>query len=62
MVFIDARVVKVRDGQVANRPVYVAIGVTVNGERDISAQEFHHLQDWAPQQLVIATGPNSLPR
>src|SRR5919202_1948658 len=29
------RVVKVRDGQVVNRPVYVAIGVTVGGERDI---------------------------
>jgi transposase-like protein len=28
-------VVKVRDGQVANEPVYVVIGVTVNGERDI---------------------------
>ncbi len=28
-------VVKVRDGQVTNRPVYVAIGVTCNGERDI---------------------------
>jgi putative transposase len=27
--------VKVRDGQVVNKPVYVAIGVTVNGERDI---------------------------
>jgi putative transposase len=35
VVFIDAIVVKVRDGQVVNRPVYVAIGVTVNGERDI---------------------------
>ena len=35
MIFIDAIVVKVRDGQVTNRPVYVAIGVTVNGERDI---------------------------
>ena len=35
VVFIDAIVVKVRDGQVINRPVYVAIGVTVNGERDI---------------------------
>ena len=30
-VFIDAIVVKVRDGQVANRPVYAAIGVTVDG-------------------------------
>ncbi|MFB9324233.1 IS256 family transposase [Cryptosporangium minutisporangium] len=34
-VFIDAIVVKVRDGQVANRPFYAAIGVTLNGERDI---------------------------
>jgi hypothetical protein len=32
---VDAIVVKIRDGQVTNRPVYVAIGVTVNGERDI---------------------------
>jgi putative transposase len=35
VLFIDAIVVKVRDGQVVNRPIYVAIGVTVNGERDI---------------------------
>jgi len=35
VIFIDAIVVKVRDGQVVNRPVYAAIGVSVNGERDI---------------------------
>lgn len=35
VVFIDAMVVKVRDGQVANRPVYTAIGVTIDGQRDI---------------------------
>ena len=35
MIFIDAIVVKIREGQVTNRPIYVAIGVTVNGERDI---------------------------
>ena len=35
MIFIDAIVVKIRDGQVANRPVYAAIGVTVDGQRDI---------------------------
>lgn len=35
VMFIDAVHVKVRDGQVTNRPMYVAIGVTVNGERDI---------------------------
>src|ERR1700744_915966 len=34
-VFIDAIVVKIRDGQVANRPVYAAIGVSLAGERDI---------------------------
>ena len=34
-VFIDAIVVKVRDGQVANRPIYAAIGVTLDGEKDI---------------------------
>jgi putative transposase len=34
-VFIDAIVVKVRDGQVANRPVYAAIGVTLRGEKDV---------------------------
>jgi transposase-like protein len=34
-VFIDAIVVKVRDGQVANRPVYAAIGVSLEGEKDI---------------------------
>src|SRR5579875_528684 len=31
----DAIVVKARDGQVVSRPVYVVIGVTVSGERDI---------------------------
>jgi putative transposase len=34
-VFIDAIVVKVRDGQVANRPIYAAIGVTLEGEKDV---------------------------
>jgi len=35
VVFIDAIVVKIRDGKVANRPVYTVVGVTVDGERDI---------------------------
>jgi putative transposase len=34
-IFIDAIVVKIRDGQVANRPVYAAIGVTLAGEKDV---------------------------
>jgi len=34
VVFIDAIHVKIREGQVANRPVYLALGVTVDGTRD----------------------------
>jgi transposase-like protein len=34
-VFIDTVVVKVRDGQVANRPFYAAIGVSLDGDKDI---------------------------
>ena len=34
-VFIDAIVVKVRDGQVGNRPIYAAIGVSLAGEKDV---------------------------
>ena len=35
VIFVDAIHVKVRDGQVTNRPFYVVIGVTVDGRRDI---------------------------
>jgi transposase-like protein len=35
VLFIDAIVVKVRDGSVANRPVYTALAVNCDGERDI---------------------------
>jgi putative transposase len=34
-VFIDAIMVKVRDGQVGNRPGYAAIGVDLDGNKDI---------------------------
>jgi putative transposase len=34
-IFIDAIVVKVRDGQVGNRPIYAAIGVSLAGEKDV---------------------------
>jgi putative transposase len=34
-IFIDAIMVKVRDGQVANRPIYAAIGVTLAGDKDV---------------------------
>jgi putative transposase len=35
VIFIDAINVKIRDGQVANRPIYVALAVTTDGTRDI---------------------------
>src|SRR5215211_2428314 len=34
-IFIDAIMVKVRDGQVASRPIYAAIGVSLAGEKDV---------------------------
>ncbi|WKK27716.1 IS256 family transposase [Streptomyces olivoreticuli] len=35
VVFVDAINVKIRDGQVANRPIYIAMAVTVEGTREI---------------------------
>src|SRR3954464_14791322 len=35
VIFIDCVNVKIREGNVANRPIYVALAVTVNGHRDI---------------------------
>jgi putative transposase len=36
VLLIDAIVMKIRDGQVANRPIYVAaMGINLEGERDV---------------------------
>lgn len=35
VILIDALYVKIRDGQVGNRPIYVAMGVNMDGERDV---------------------------
>jgi putative transposase len=35
VILIDAIVVKIRDGQVTNRPIYVAMGINLDGERDV---------------------------
>jgi transposase-like protein len=35
VLFIDVINVKIRDGNVANRPIYVALAVTADGERDV---------------------------
>jgi putative transposase len=55
VLFIDAIVVKVRDGQVVNRPVYVVIGVTVNGERDILGLWAGDGQEGAKFWLAVLT-------
>ena len=35
VIFIDALYVKSRDGQVSNRPIYVALGVNLRGGREV---------------------------
>ncbi len=35
IIYIDAIVMKIRDGAVANRPVYVVLGMNMEGERDV---------------------------
>jgi putative transposase len=56
VIFIDAIHVKIRDGAVANRPIYVALAVTVEGRRDI-------LGLWAGvAERAPSTGCTSSPR
>ncbi len=35
VLFVDAINVKIRDGQIANRPIYVVMGVITEGTRDV---------------------------
>jgi putative transposase len=35
VVFVDALMVKIRDGVVANRPVYLAIGIDCDGTKNV---------------------------
>jgi transposase-like protein len=37
-IFIDAIVVKIRDGQIARRPVYAAVGVNLDSRQEILAR------------------------
>jgi len=50
VIFIDAIHVKIRDGKVANRPIYVALAVTCEGRRDI-------LGLWAGEAPSVTGGP-----
>ncbi len=77
VLFIDCINVKIREGQVANRPIYVAIGVTVDGERDIlglwagdggeGAKYWHHVlteirnRGTADVCIVVCDGLTGLP-
>ena len=55
-VFIDAIVVKVRDGQVANRPIYAAIGVSLAGQKTLG----HVGRDRRGRREVLDGGPTEL--
>jgi len=55
VVFIDAIVVKIRDGAVANRPVYVAVGVSLDGDRDVLGMWVGNGGEGAKQWLVYLT-------
>lgn len=35
VVLVDCMYVKMREGQVSNRPIYVVMGISVDGERDV---------------------------
>ena len=77
VVFIDAIHVKIREGLVANRPIYVAVAVTVDGERDIlglwvgdggeGAKYWHHVlteiknRGAADVCIVVCDGLTGLP-
>jgi putative transposase len=77
VIFIDAIVVKIREGQVANRPIYVAVGVTVDGTRDIlglwageggeGAKYWHHVLTEIKNRgtkdvcIVVCDGLSGLP-
>ena len=52
--FIDAIMVKVRDDQVGNRPVYAAIGVDLDGNKDILGMWAPGVGGWYWSQDLVA--------
>jgi hypothetical protein len=52
VLLIDAIVLKVRDGQVTNRPVYVAVGITLDGQRDVLVRPVGRPHRWGGRQAV----------
>jgi len=64
-VFIDAIVVKVRDGQAANRPIYAAIGVTLEGDLSAIAEAEAIVRARVrehPQQVTAFIPDDALPK
>jgi putative transposase len=61
VIFIDAVNVKIRDGSVANRPVYVALAVTVEGTRDILGLWAGEHGDGEDCLIVVCDGLKGLP-
>jgi putative transposase len=55
VVFIDAIVLKIREGQVANRPVYVAVGISIDGHRDVLGMWVGTGGEGAKQWLIYLT-------
>lgn len=55
VLFIDAIVVKIRDGSVANRPVYVVCGITLDGERDVLGMWIGHGGEGAKYWTTVLT-------
>jgi len=56
VMYIDCIYVKIREGSVANRPVYVAIGVNLHGDREVLG-----LWGQAPAGRAPSTGSASSP-
>jgi transposase-like protein len=55
VMYIDAIVVKIRDGAVANRPVYVAVGVNLDGQREVLGMWIGTGGEGAKQWLAYLT-------
>lgn len=48
--------------RVAEWDDYVRVRALLERRRVTNSEGFHHVDDWVPQRLVTATGPNPLPR
>jgi hypothetical protein len=67
VIFIDCVNVKIREGNVANRPLYVALAVTVEGHRDILGLwagehgDGQRARPWVPHRQATTGGTGPVP-